>query len=148
MRSASKGSWYGYLVVKICARCHEVSPGGFRCDFCGGELLHTSDEGAHNLPEAVWKNQRVDYGARRGMIVRFLGIFAGAVIALYGVRASFGLPDGWKLAGAIGSLALGAAVFWIIYVAAGRAVKIWVLRRGQLHRKKLARALLASKRSA
>ncbi|MFO0756770.1 MAG: hypothetical protein U0359_09775 [Byssovorax sp.] len=133
-------------MVKICARCHEVSPGGFRCDFCGGPLLHTSDEGAHQLPETVWKQQRVDYGARRGMIVRFLAIFAGFFVAIYGARSSVALDRPWSFIGAGASLAAGILIWWVIYVAAGRAVKIWVLRRGQLHRKKLARALLTGAR--
>jgi hypothetical protein len=129
-------------VVKICARCHEVSPGGYRCDFCGAELLHTDDARAHDLPEAVWKQQRVDYGARRGMIVRFLAIFAGFFVAVYGVRASvaYSAPLAYVVAGA--SLLGGIAVWWAIYVAAGRAVRVWVLRRGQVHKRKLARALL------
>ena len=120
-----------------------MSPGGFRCDECGGPLVHTSDPRAHGLPESVWKNQRVDYGARRGMIVRFLGIFAGAVSGLYGVRASVGLERPWSIVGALASLAGGTLVWWLIYVAAGRAVRVWVLRRGQLHHRKLMRALLA-----
>jgi hypothetical protein len=130
-------------VVKICARCHEVSPGGFRCDFCGGKLLHTDDAAARDLPEAVWKQQRVDYGARRGMIVRFLAIFAGFFVAVYGVRASVVYDAPWSYVVASASLAAGIAVWWAIYVAAGRAVKVWVLRRGQVHKKKLAKALLA-----
>jgi hypothetical protein len=129
-------------VVKICARCHEVSPGGYRCDFCGGPLLHTDDERAHDLPEAVWKQQRVDYGARRGMIVRFLAIFAGFFVAVYGLRASVALVAPWSYLVAIGSFLAGVAVWWTIYVAAGRAVRVWVLRRGQVHKRKLARALL------
>jgi hypothetical protein len=130
-------------VVKICARCHEVSPGGFRCDFCGGKLIHTDEPAARDLPESVWKNQRVDYGARRGMIVRFLAIFAGFFVMVYGVRASVALeaPASYALAG--GSVVAGVALWWTIYVAAGRAVKVWVLRRGQVHKRKLARALLA-----
>jgi len=130
-------------VVKICARCHEVSPGGFRCDHCGGQLLHTDDARAHDLPSTVWKQQRVDYGARRGMIVRFLAIFAGFFVAVYGVRSSFAFqaPVAYVVAG--GSLLAGIGVWWAIYVAAGRAVKVWVLRRGQVHKRKLARALLA-----
>ena len=130
-------------MVKICARCHEVSPGGYRCDHCGGQLLHTDDERAHALPSTVWKQQRVDYGARRGMIVRFLAIFAGFFVAVYGFRSSFGYqaPLAYVIAGA--SLVAGIAVWWTIYVAAGRAVKVWVLRRGQVHKRKLARALLA-----
>ena len=130
-------------MVKICARCHEVSPGGFRCDHCGGQLLHTDDARAHDLPSTVWKQQRVDYGARRGMIVRFLAIFAGFFVAVYGVRSSFAFqaPVAYVVAG--GSLLAGIGVWWAIYVAAGRAVKVWVLRRGQVHKRKLARALLA-----
>jgi hypothetical protein len=131
-------------VVKICARCHEVSPGGFRCDFCGGALLHTDDARARDLPEAVWKQQRVDYGARRGMIVRFLAIFAGFLVAVYGARSAVAYAAPWSYAVAAGSLLAGIALWWMIYVAAGRAVRVWVLRRGQVvHKRKLARALLA-----
>lgn len=131
-------------MVKICARCHEVSPGGFRCDFCGGPLLHTDDARAKELPESVWKNQRVDYGARRGMIVRFNAIFAGTVVALLGVRWSFGMEMPWTPIVAIGSILAGVALWWTIYVAAGRAVRIWVLKRGQLQKKKMAKALIAA----
>jgi hypothetical protein len=130
-------------VVKICARCHEVSAGGFRCLDCGGPLLHTDDPRAKQLPQAVWKQQRVDYGARRGMIVRFLGIFAGVIVALYGSRSSFALAPPWSWVGVGASLLGGVLLWWVIYVAAGRAVRVWVLRKGQLQKRKLARALLS-----
>jgi len=130
-------------VVKICARCHEVSPGGYRCDACGGQLLHTSDEKAKDLPETVWRNQRVDYGARRGMIFRFMAIFIGSGVALYGVRASVPQPSPWNWLGALTALAAGGLLWWGLYVAADRGVRIWVLRRGQLQKRKLARVLLA-----
>lgn len=129
-------------MVKICTKCNEVSPGGYRCDTCGGPLIHTSDARAQDLPDAVWKQQRVDYGARRGMIVRFLAIFAGFFVAVYGVRAAVAFERPWSFIAAAGSLAAGIALWWVIYVAAGRAVRIWVLRKGQLQKKKLARALL------
>lgn len=119
-----------------------MSPGGFRCDFCGGPLIHTDDARAHELPEAVWKQQRVDYGARRGMIVRFLAIFAGFFVMVYGVRSSVAFTAPWSYVVAAASLAGGVAVWWAIHVAAGRAVRVWVLRRGQVHKAKLARALL------
>jgi hypothetical protein len=130
-------------VVKICTKCNEVSPGGFRCDVCGGVLIHTSDAKAQNLPDAVWKQQRVDYGARRGMIVRFFAIFAGFFVMVFGVRNAVGYERPWSFIAAAASLAAGVGVWWVIYVAAGRAVRIWVLRRGQLQKRKLARALLA-----
>src|SRR5262245_50131737 len=109
---ARRWACYAYPVVKICARCHEISPGGFRCEACGGPLLHTSDAGAKDLPEAVWRNQRVDYGARRGMIFRFMAIFAGAAVALYGVRAAVPQPPPWNWIGAITALAAGLALWW------------------------------------
>ena len=120
-----------------------MSPGGYRCDNCGGPLVHTDDKRAKDLPEAVWKQQRVDYGARRGMIVRFFAIFAGFFVAVYGMRAAVAFSSPWSWITAAASLAGGIFVWWIIYVAAGRAVKVWVLRRGKLHKRKLARALLA-----
>jgi len=90
----------------------------------------------------VWKNQRIDYGARRGMIVRFLGIFAGFVVAVIGVRESIAQPSPWALILALLSLGAGAGVWAAIYHLAGRGVRIWVLRKGQLQKRKLARALL------
>jgi len=119
-----------------------VWPGGYRCEICGGPLTHTSDKQAHELPESVWKNQRIDYGARRGMIVRFLAIFAGFFVAVFGVRSSVVLPSPWSFVGAGASIAGGILLWWLIYVAAGRAVRVWVLRRGQVQKRKLARALL------
>ena len=120
-----------------------MSPGGFRCDFCGGPLVHTDTAEARGLPEAVWKQQRVDYGARRGMIVRFFAIFAGFFVAVLGVRNSVGFDRPWSYLVAAASLAAGIAVWRFIYVAAGRAVKVWVLRSGQVRKTKLAKALLA-----
>jgi hypothetical protein len=104
--------------------------------------MHTDDERAKELPEAVWRNQRLDYGARRGMIVRFMGIFLGLTVALLGVRASVVLVSPWSWIGAIGSLVGGIALWWLIYVAADRGVRIFILRRGQLQKRKLAKALL------
>jgi hypothetical protein len=34
-------------------------------------------------------------------------------------------------------------LWWTLHVAADRAVKIWVLRRGQLSKRKLARAIVS-----
>jgi len=130
-------------VVKICTRCFVVWAGGFRCEDCGGPLVHTDDAAAHGMPEAVWRNQRLDYGARRGMIFRFLAIFAGLTVALLGVRWSVPQPSPWSFVGAAGSIAVGVALWRLMYVAADRGVKIWILRSGQLQKGKLARALLS-----
>lgn len=129
-------------MVKICSRCFVVWAGGYRCEDCGGPLVHTSDAKAQGLPEAVWKNQRLDYGARRGMIFRFMAMFLGITVALLGVRWSVPQPSPWSWIGAVASIAGGIALFWLLYVAADRGVKIWILRSGQLQKGKLARALL------
>lgn len=119
-----------------------VWAGGFRCEDCGGPLVHTDDARAQGLPEAVWRNQRLDYGARRGMIFRFMAIFIGLTIGLLGVRWSVPEPSPWNWIGAVASIAGGIAVWRLLYVAADRGVKIWILRSGQLQKGKLARALL------
>lgn len=119
-------------------------PGGFRCDFCGGKLVHTSDEAAKELPEEVWRQQRVDYGARRGMIVRFLGIIIGVVTGVVLVREAIVLENPWNYLGAAAGIGVGLTVWRLIYIAAGRGVRIWVLRKGQLQKRKLAKAMLAS----
>ena len=130
-------------MVKICTRCYVVWAGGYRCEDCGGPLVHTDDAKAHGLPEAVWKNQRLDYGARRGMIFRFMAMFLGIIVALLGVRWSVPQPSPWSWLGAIGSIVAGFALFRLLYVLADRGVKIWILRSGQLQKGKLARALLS-----
>lgn len=130
-------------MVKICEKCLVAWPGGYRCDQCGGPLTHTSDDRAHELPDVVWRNQRVDYGARRGMVFRFQAMFLGIVLGLLGVRASFGLESPWSIIGALASIIGGIVFYWIFHEAAHRAVRIWVLRSGQLSRKKLAKAVLA-----
>ncbi len=118
--------------------------GGYHCLDCGAKLIHTDDPAAHGVPDVVWRNQRLDYGARRGMNLRFLGIFAGVLIALYGAREAVPyLPatSGWlRLAG---SLLVGFLVWWTIHHAAGRGVRLWVLRKGQLQKRKLGKALAA-----
>lgn len=129
-------------MVKICTRCFVVWAGGFRCEDCGGPLVHTSEAAAHGLPEAVWKNQRLDYAARRGMIFRFMAIFAGLTVGLLGVRWSVPQPSPWSWIGAGASLVVGVAIWRLLHVLADRGVKIWILRSGQLQKGKLARALL------
>jgi hypothetical protein len=131
-------------VVKICTKCHNIWPGGYRCPECNGPLVHTDDARAHNLPEQVWRNQRVDYGARRGMVFRFQAMILGIVLGLYGIRSSVPLDSPWNILGIIGSIAGGSLIYYVLHEAAHRAVRVWVLRRGQLDRKKLAKALLTS----
>lgn len=128
-------------VVKICLDCHYVNAGGFRCVECGGTLVHTSDPAAKDLPPSVWRSQRVDYGARRGMILRFIAIFAGALVGLYGVRESVALEGRTAAVAASASVLLGLAVWWVIYRAAGRGVRVWILAKGRVHNGRLARAI-------
>jgi len=133
-------------VVKICLKCHNIWPGGYRCPDaeCGGALVHTDDARAMELPELVWRNQRVDYGARRGMVFRFQAMVISIVLGLLGVRASVPLDSPWNIAGIVGSIVGGLILYYVLHEATHRAVRLWVLRRGQLDRKKLARALLTT----
>jgi hypothetical protein len=133
-------------VVKICTKCHNIWPGGYRCPdaSCRGQLIHTDDKRAAELPEAVWRNQRVDYGARRGMVFRFQAMVLGIVLGLIGVRMSVPLDSPWNIVGIVGSLLGGLLIYYVLHEAAHRAVRVWVLRRGQLDKKKLAKALLAT----
>ncbi len=129
-------------MVKICLDCHYVNAGGFRCSECDGVLVHTSDPKAQALPSSVWKNQRVDYGARRGMIMRFLAIFAGALVGLFGVRESVAYAAPWNLVVFVASVVGGLTVWWILHRAATRGVRVWVLAKGKVNHRRLARAVL------
>ncbi|MBM4356763.1 MAG: hypothetical protein FJ096_01505 [Deltaproteobacteria bacterium] len=128
-------------MVKICLDCHYVNAGGARCTECGGRLVMVSDPEAKNLPDTVWKNQRVDYGARRGMILRFIAIFAGSLVGLYGLRESFGMEPPWSRVTAVGAVTLGLVIWWILHRAAARGVRVWVLAKGRVHNARLARAI-------
>jgi len=131
-------------MVKICTQCHYVNAGGFQCSECGGRLIMVTDPEAQELPESVWKSQRVDYGARRGMIMRFMAIFLGSLVGLYGFRESvaFDPPYSYVL-GALAILA-GLAVWKFFHWAAWRGVRVWVLAKGRVHKGRLARAILIS----
>lgn len=131
-------------MVKICVDCHYVNAGGFRCCECDGRLIMVTDAEAHELPPEVWKTQRVDYGARRGMIYRFLAIFIGACTGLYGFRAAFAYEGNWFWAVAIGSIVVGIALWWTLHRAATRGVRVWVLAKGKVNHRRLARAIFIS----
>lgn len=131
-------------MVKICAECHYVNAGGYRCVECGGRLIHTDDPEARDLPDSVWRTQRVDYGARRGMIMRFMAIFVGAAVGLYGLREATALASPLRWLGMATAAALGLTVWWILYRAAGRGVRVWVLAKGRVRSARLARAIMLS----
>lgn len=131
-------------MVKICTECYEVNAGGFLCVDCGGRLILTSDPEAKTMPASVWKTQRVDYGARRGMMMRFTGIFMGALLGLYGLRESMALASPWSIMGGILSLCAGLLLWRLFHHAAGRAVRVWVLAKGKVRRGRLIRAIFLS----
>jgi hypothetical protein len=134
----------GRAMVKICTECHYVNAGGFRCSECEGRLIMVTDPEAQNLPDSVWKNQRVDYGARRGMIMRFMAIFWGSLTGLYLFRESVPLESPYNIVFGIVAIAIGLTVWKFLHWAAGRAVRVWVLAKGKVHKARLARAILIS----
>ena len=131
-------------MVKICTECHYVNAGGFRCSECDGRLIMVTDPEAQELPASVWKNQRVDYGARRGMIMRFMAIFLGSFVGLYGFRASVVLESPYNIVFGALAIAAGLAVWRFFHWAAARVVRVWVLAKGRVHKGRLARAILIS----
>ena len=112
------------------------------CEDCGGALVDPYAESSRGLPEGVWKYIRLQYGARRGMIVRVLAILLGPVVAMVLTRRALGLASPWSYLGVVGALGAGFLTWFVLHHAAGKAVRLWVLRRGQLDKRRLARALL------
>jgi hypothetical protein len=129
-------------VIKICPRCRSTWAGGLVCEDCGAHLDDPFGAEARQLPDSVWSYIRLQYGARRGMLVRVIAILLGPVVAAVLLRRAVLVPPPWSYAGALGALAAGLATWWSIHWMAGKAVRIWVLRRGRLSRRKLARALV------
>jgi hypothetical protein len=129
-------------MIKICPSCRSTWAGGMICEDCGDALVDPYGEASKALPEGVWKYIRLQYGARRGMIVRVLAILLGPVVAVVLARRALALPSPWSLLGTLAALAAGLATWFVLHHLAGKAVRLWVLRRGQLNRKRLARALL------
>ena len=130
-------------MIKICSRCRATWAGGARCDDCGGALVDPFADEAQEFPEEVWRYIRLQYGARRGMIVRVFAFLLGPVVAFVLLREAVLLRAGApRLLASLGAIAAGVAVWAVLYYLAGQAVRVWVLRRGRLRKAKLARALL------
>ena len=129
-------------MIKICPACKSTWAGGMRCEDCHGPLVDPFADDAQELPEEVWRYIRLQYGARRGMLVRVMAFLLGPVVAVVLARRAFLLPPGWRAAATVGALACGFLTWLLLHRFAGQAVKVWVLRRGRLRRGKLARALL------
>lgn len=130
-------------MIKVCPACASTWAGGTRCEDCGAELHDPyAPDAREKLPQGIWRYIRLQYGARRGMIVRVLAFLSVPVVFGLGARASVVQPSPWNAIGLVLS-ALAAAASWAtIYWIAGKAVRLWVLRRGQLNRRRLARALM------
>src|SRR2546425_702332 len=104
------------------------------CEDCGAPLVDPFAEDAQEFPEEVWKYIRLQYGARRGMIVRVLAVLLGPTVALLLLRPAMALPSPWSAFAAAGAFAAGALTWAGLHYGAGRAVRIWVLRRGRVRR--------------
>jgi hypothetical protein len=129
-------------MIKICPRCQSTWAGGLWCEDCGATLDDPYADAAQSFPEKVWAYIRLQYGARRGMIVRVLAILLGPVVAGLLLRESIVLASPWNYVASLASIAAGLLAWWCIHWFAGKAVKIWVLRRGRVRKARLAKALL------
>jgi hypothetical protein len=130
-------------LIKVCPECGSTWAGGRVCEDCGG-ILHDpyAKDAAEALPKGIWKYIRLQYGARRGMLVRVMAFLMVPVVFGVLARRAVLLPGGWMAAGIAGAALAGFLTWAVIYWLAGRAVRIWVLRKGQLNKRRLARAVL------
>src|ERR1041384_5324513 len=113
------------VLIKICPRCRSTWAGGMVCEDCGGALVDPFADDAEELPEEVWRYIRLQYGARRGMIVRVLAILVGATVALVLARRAVGLGSPWTMPAFAGALAAGGATWWALHRLAGQAVRVF-----------------------
>lgn len=129
-------------MIKVCAACNSTWAGGQVCEDCGATLHDPfAPDAADALPRGIWRYIRLQYGARRGMIVRVIGILLGPVVAALFLRAAAGAGRPASVLLGVAALPAGVLTWYALHVGAGRAVRVWVLRRGQLNRRRLARAL-------
>lgn len=112
------------------------------CEDCGASLVDPYGEASKDLPDGVWKYIRLQYGARRGMIVRVLAVILGPTVAFLSLRRATALPAPWSIVGAVFAMLAGFLTWFALHRLSTRAVRLWVLRRGQLKKKRLARALI------
>jgi hypothetical protein len=128
-------------MVKICSACNSTWAGGQFCEDCGAELHDPYQaDAAEKVPKGMWRYIRLQYGARRGMLVRVMAFLLGPVV--FGLLAREAVISSAPLLGLIGAVLAGFATWAGIYWLAGKAVRIWVLRKGQLNKRRAARALL------
>ena len=99
-------------MVKICLRCRSTWAGGQTCEDCGGELRETFDGDARSFPRGVWAYIRLQYGARRGMLVRVMALLLGPVVAALLLRLALSLDLPWSVLGALGAVAAGVVTWW------------------------------------
>jgi hypothetical protein len=130
-------------VIKICEACNSTWAGGTHCEDCGALLLDPyAKEAAERAPRGIWRYIRLQYGARRGMIVRVLAFLLAPVVFGLLAREAVLFSTPWNVLGVLGAALAGVLTWATIYWFAGKAVRIWVLRKGQLSKRKAARALL------
>ena len=130
-------------MVKICSACHSTWAGGQFCEDCGAELHDPyAADAAEKVPRNMWRYIRLQYGARRGMLVRVMAFLMVPVVFGLGAREAVLWPSPWNILGIVGAALAGLLTWATIYWLAGRAVRIWVLRKGQLNKRRMARAML------
>jgi hypothetical protein len=130
-------------VIKICAACNSTWAGGLWCEDCGAELHDPyAPNAGEQLPRGIWRYIRLQYGARRGMLVRVMAFLLAPVVFGLLAREAILLDGPALVAGMIGAALAGFLTWALVYWAAGKAVRIWVLRKGQLNKRRAARALL------
>lgn len=130
-------------MIKVCPECGSTWAGGRACEDCGATLHDPFEkDAAEQLPKGIWKYIRLQYGARRGMLVRVMAFLLAPVVFGVLARRAFLLDGAWVALGVVGAALVGILTWLTIYWIAGKAVRIWVLRKGQLNKRRMARAMM------
>src|SRR5687767_455366 len=102
-------------MIKVCPSCRSTWAGGMICEDCGTALVDPHGEASRDLPEGVWKYIRLQYGARRGMIVRVLAILLGPTVAFLSLRRATTLPSPWSIVAGIGAILAGFLTWFALH---------------------------------
>src|SRR5581483_12330321 len=91
-------------LIKVCPDCGSTWAGGRACEDCGG-ILHDpyAKDAAEALPKGIWKYIRLQYGARRGMLVRVMAFLTVPVVFGVLARRAVLLPGAWLALGLAGA---------------------------------------------
>ena len=128
-------------MIKVCPECHATCAGGVFCVECDARLADPF-ENADEFPEDVWWYIRALYAARRGMLVRTLGLLIAPLCAFIAFRQVVLLGKPWAALSVAAGLVAGFASWWVFKYTADRMYKVWTLPKGRLRYGRYLKAMM------